>query len=627
MGAILQVLTHTRALRSAIDSSEHFCGQQFCPVDLLRNFMKEMQNGSLKPYNPSEFLNTLEDILKKTGANLKWDASTCFSGLLTGFEESGKPIAKIFLSEIIQEYYCHYCRVSVKRPIEYEAIDLHDIEGHTVTEAVRQFRVGKIIDRDCTFCNPGGEMEQIDYFSKLPQILVFKLKKSVANDAQLENEIILRDPDRTISWVDKFPHEDDPCMLFYEKGDPKSRCLKCSYGRPSMDDEKDPCFALKVDVNNMEKVVKDWIMHEVDAHCTYCKGTTGSRIFRQFRTLPEILTFEMKILENHHKKGPLLLCLRDSKQHHVYSLYGLIKKVRDVPIQQILSENVVLLFYEKQKITQSSIEEQLIELPNSHNLVQVGSQSSSKPISGAWTKKAKRTMGRKRPRQQINPTVQHQDLEENEEGDEAPDEENEERGEVPAALEQRRQLGENEEGGEVPAASEQRRQLGENEEVPAASGQRRRIRIRGKEVPAASGQRRQLGENDGGEVPAALEQRRQLGENEEGGEVPAALEQRRQLGENEEVPAALGQRRQIRIRGKEVPAASGQRRQLGENDEGGEVPAALEQRRQLGENEEVPAASGQRRRNRIRGKEVPAASGQRRRIRIRGKRERRYAGG
>nr|XP_023922246.1 uncharacterized protein LOC112033698 [Quercus suber] len=159
--------------------------------------MKEMQNGSLKPYNPSEFLNTLEDILKKTGANLKWDASTCFSGLLTGFEESGKPIAKIFLSEIIQEYYCHYCRVSVKRPIEYEAIDLHDIEGHTVTEAVRQFRVGKIIDRDCTFCNPGGEMEQIDYFSKLPQILVFKLKKSVANDAQLENEIILRDPDRT----------------------------------------------------------------------------------------------------------------------------------------------------------------------------------------------------------------------------------------------------------------------------------------------------------------------------------------------------------------------------------------------------------------------------------------------
>lgn len=34
--------------------------QQFCPVDLLRNFMKEMQNGSLKPYNASEFLNTLE---------------------------------------------------------------------------------------------------------------------------------------------------------------------------------------------------------------------------------------------------------------------------------------------------------------------------------------------------------------------------------------------------------------------------------------------------------------------------------------------------------------------------------------------------------------------------------------
>ncbi|XP_030963516.1 uncharacterized protein LOC115984632 [Quercus lobata] len=683
MGAILQVLTHTRALRSAIDSSEHFCDQQFCPVDLLRNFMKEMQNGSLKPYNPSEFLNTLEDILKKTGANLKWDASTCFSGLLAGLEESGKPIAEIFLSEIIQEYYCHYCWVSMKQPIEYEAIDLHDIEGLTVIEAVRQFRVGKIIDRDCTVCNPGGEMEQIDYFSKLPQILVFKQKKSVANDGQLENEIILRDPDRTrhfytlygvvlqqvdgnyssyihhgdgwvgfsdqnISWVDKFPYEDDPCMLFYEKGDPKvraiqnlqnqsligsvlhilaetdalriairnhhctnkeacggfllkkfmseisddpydvsdfsellplllerekqaaentpysffkalvnglvrcevskgpmedifictsyttSRCLKCSYGPPSMDDKKDPCFALEVDVNNMktETVVKDWLMHEVDVHCTYCEGATRSRIFRQFRKLPEILTFEIKILENHHKKCPLLLCLSDSKKHHLYSLYGLIKKVRvkneDCYCSYIRQGNSWVKYFNS--ITQNSIEEQLIELPNSHNLVQVGSQSSSKPISGAWTKKAKRTIGRKRPRQQINPTVQHQDLEENEEGDEAPDEENEERGEVPAALEQRRQLGESEEGGEVPAVSEQRRQLGENDE--------------------------------GGEVPAALEQRRQLGENEEGGEVPAALEQRRQLGENEEVPATSRQRRRIRIRGKEVPAASGQRRRI-----------------------------------------------------------------
>ena len=83
-----------------------------------------------------------------------------------------------------------------------------------------------------------------------------------------------------------------------------------------MDDEKDPCFALKVDVNNMktETVVKDWVMHEVDVHCAYCDGTTRSRIFRQFRKLPEILTFEIKILENHHKKGPLLLCLSDSKK-------------------------------------------------------------------------------------------------------------------------------------------------------------------------------------------------------------------------------------------------------------------------------------------------------------------------
>ena len=85
-----------------------------------------------------------------------------------------------------------------------------------------------------------------------------------------------------------------------------------------MDDEKDPCFALKVDVNNMETVVKDWLMHEVDVHCTYCEGTNRSRIFRQFRKLPEILTFEMKILGKHHKKSPLpckcTLCLRDSKK-------------------------------------------------------------------------------------------------------------------------------------------------------------------------------------------------------------------------------------------------------------------------------------------------------------------------
>lgn len=96
------------------------------------------------------------------------------------------------------QYYCPYCSVSVKLPIEHEVIDLHDIEGLTVTEAIRQFRVCRIIDRDCTSCNPGGGMEQIDYFSKLPQILVFKPKKSVANDGQLENEIILRDPDRTV---------------------------------------------------------------------------------------------------------------------------------------------------------------------------------------------------------------------------------------------------------------------------------------------------------------------------------------------------------------------------------------------------------------------------------------------
>lgn len=33
--------------------------QQFCPVDLLRNFMMEMQKEKLEPYNPSEFLNIL----------------------------------------------------------------------------------------------------------------------------------------------------------------------------------------------------------------------------------------------------------------------------------------------------------------------------------------------------------------------------------------------------------------------------------------------------------------------------------------------------------------------------------------------------------------------------------------
>ena len=59
----------------------------------------------------------------------------------------------------------------MKQPAKYKAINLR--EGLTVTEAVKQFRVSKIIDRDCTSCNPGGGMEQIDYFSKLPQILVF----------------------------------------------------------------------------------------------------------------------------------------------------------------------------------------------------------------------------------------------------------------------------------------------------------------------------------------------------------------------------------------------------------------------------------------------------------------------
>lgn len=91
------------------------------------------------------------------------------------------------------QYYCPFCSVSVKQPAKYKAINVR--EGLTVTEAVKQFRVSKIIDRDCTSCNPGGGMEQIDYFSKLPQILVFI---PLANDGQLENEIILRDPDRTV---------------------------------------------------------------------------------------------------------------------------------------------------------------------------------------------------------------------------------------------------------------------------------------------------------------------------------------------------------------------------------------------------------------------------------------------
>lgn len=87
-----------------------------------------------------------------------------------------------------------------------------------------------------------------------------------------------------------------------------------------MEDEKDPCFTLEVDVNknNMETVVKYWLMHEVDVHCTYCERTTRSRIFRRFRKLPDILTFEMKMLRNHHKKIPSLckytLCLRESKK-------------------------------------------------------------------------------------------------------------------------------------------------------------------------------------------------------------------------------------------------------------------------------------------------------------------------
>lgn len=53
-----------------------------------------------------EFIDLLfVDILQETRANLKWDASTCFLGLLAGLQESGKPIAKIFSSEIIQEVF------------------------------------------------------------------------------------------------------------------------------------------------------------------------------------------------------------------------------------------------------------------------------------------------------------------------------------------------------------------------------------------------------------------------------------------------------------------------------------------------------------------------------------------
>ena len=109
------------------------------------------------------------------------------------------------------QYYCPFCSQSSKQPMKYKAINLDDIEGLTVTEAVRQFRVGRIVDSDCTHCNPGGGMEQINYFSKLPQILVFKQEKSVANDRQLQNgsfiyetNLILRDPDRTVCHYSLF---------------------------------------------------------------------------------------------------------------------------------------------------------------------------------------------------------------------------------------------------------------------------------------------------------------------------------------------------------------------------------------------------------------------------------------
>ena len=95
---------------------------------------------------------------------------------------------------------------SLKQSTEYKAIVLHGNERLTITEAVRQFRVSKINGRDCTYCNI-RKVEKTDYFSKLPQILIFKRKKSVANDGQLENEsficetnIILRDADRTVCY-------------------------------------------------------------------------------------------------------------------------------------------------------------------------------------------------------------------------------------------------------------------------------------------------------------------------------------------------------------------------------------------------------------------------------------------
>ena len=98
------------------------------------------------------------------------------------------------------------CSKSLKQSTKYKAIVLHDSERLTITEAVRQFRVSRINDRDCPYSNI-GKVEKTDYFSKLPQILVFKREKSVANDGQLENEsfiyetnINLRDADRTVCY-------------------------------------------------------------------------------------------------------------------------------------------------------------------------------------------------------------------------------------------------------------------------------------------------------------------------------------------------------------------------------------------------------------------------------------------
>lgn len=109
------------------------------------------------------------------------------------------------------QYHCLFCSQSLKQPTKCKAIDLNDIEGLTVAKAIRQFHVGKIVNFDCTNCNPGGEMEYICYFSMLPQVLVFKKEKSVANDGQLQNgsfiyetNIILRDTDRTVCHYSLF---------------------------------------------------------------------------------------------------------------------------------------------------------------------------------------------------------------------------------------------------------------------------------------------------------------------------------------------------------------------------------------------------------------------------------------